>query len=40
MRARTRALCVLLSLVLGGCVESQGELGSEDPHSPGEMLGF
>ena len=42
MRARTRALCVLLALaaLLGGCVENQGELGSEDPRAPGEVLGF
>jgi hypothetical protein len=42
MRARTRALCILLALgaLLGGCVENQGELGSEDPRAPGEVLGF
>jgi hypothetical protein len=45
MRARTRAFCVLFALgsglaTLSGCVENQGELGSQDPHSPGEALGF
>lgn len=42
MRARARALCVLFALtaLLGGCVEDQGELGSEDPRAPGEVLGF
>src|SRR5687767_1052052 len=42
MRARTRARCVLFVLAasLGGCVENQGELGSEDPRASGEALGF
>jgi hypothetical protein len=30
----------MLAASLGGCVENQGELGSEDPRSPGEVLGF
>lgn len=45
MRVRTRAFCVLLVLGLSlatvsGCVENPGELDDQDPHSPGEALGF
>lgn len=42
MRARTRAFCVLFALATAasGCVENQGELGDQDPRSPGEALGL